>query len=167
VVPTGLPTGLVELTVTKRNGTFAKVPFNVIGNYPLFTTAAPPKITVEKRAPYIVRVPNDWFNEYGTNGDNIQIDSFYTPSLYGLGGFEMLNGIQFAFYVSALDRTNKTIELTINRGIDPFGDSVNVLYEGNFTVAADTTLQRIIFFNEEAGKLWFVPHFRSANKKAN
>ena len=151
-VPPGIQPGLVQLTIVRKNGKSTNVPFKIIEDYPSYTTASPPEILVKKQAPYLIRVDNDWFNEYGNSGDNIFIEK-NQPGPYGLGGPETINGIEFPFYVSFLDTSKKIIELTINRGFDIAGDSINVKYVGSFVEAADATHQRIIFYNEDGRQI--------------
>jgi len=151
-VPGGITPGLCELTITRKNGTFTKVPFTIVDILPFDTETQPDRVVIKKLAPYIVRVPNDWFNEYGSNGDNVNIETPY-PGPFNLGGVETINDVDYGFYVSALDTVKKTIELTINRGTNPVGDSINVKYEGRFVEAKDATHQRIIFFNDQGRQI--------------
>jgi hypothetical protein len=145
-VPTSLQPGVVELTLTKTNGTSTSVPFQVVSNVPTYTVAAPLHILVRKIAPYIVHVPNDWFNEYGNSADNFFVET-NQGGLYGLGGPVYLNTVPFSFTVSALDTIQKTIQFVVNQGFDAYGDSINLIYSGSFTEAFDANTQRIILYD--------------------
>jgi hypothetical protein len=139
-VPGSLEPGLVELTITKQNGTTCSVPFTVLGAYPQFTAPIPPKILFFRPPLYIPRIQNDWFNEYGS-------EDIFIP-IPGNPQNETINGEQFPFTITALDTTvNMTIQLTIQRGNDPFGNPINEIYQGQFVEGTDTTFERILFYN--------------------